>query len=167
MSSNPGSPNPQMQQAQQMFNALSMGRKVVLIAGVVGFIFSFFAWANTSVSSSFGSGSESDSGWHGLAIIAVLLFIVSALWILLPMFGVSLKGILASLPPNFTEARLVMGAGVIAALCTLIFMFTDNPANYSGPGASHGPSFGAFIGLIVSIAIAAGGYLMQSEPTTT
>jgi hypothetical protein len=165
MSSNPSSPNPQMQQVQQMFNALSMGRKVVLIAGVVGFVDSFLHWYSASFSSSVAgySASSSESGWHSWGYIAVLLFIASAAWIILPAVGVQVRGILASLPPNFTEARVVMGAGIIAALCTLLFMFTAG-SGASAPGYSEGPSFGAYIGLIVSIAIAAGGYLIQSEP---
>jgi hypothetical protein len=168
MSSKPASPNPQMQQAQQMFNSLSMGRKILLIAGVVGFIVSFFPWANTSYGSAVPgystSASVSESGWHGLGFISVLLFVVAALWVLLPMLGVSLRGMLASLPPNLTEARLVMGAGVLALLCTLIFMFTDNPAGVSGSGFSHGPSWGAYLAVLVSLAIAAAGFLIQSEP---
>jgi len=163
MSSNPGGPNPQLQQAQQMFNALSTGRKIILIAGVVGLIDSFLHWYTVSVSAGAYSASGSDSGWHGWAFIAVLLFIVSGAWILLPMLGVQVKGILASLPPNFTESRVVMGVGVVALLCTILFMITDGPSS-TVPGMSSGPSIGAYIGVIVSVAIAAGGYLIQSEP---
>jgi hypothetical protein len=163
MSSKPGSPNPQLQQAQQAFNALSTGRKIILIAAVVGLIDSFLHWYTVSVSAGVYSASGSDSGWHGWAFIAVLLFIVSGAWILLPMLGVQVKGILSSLPPNFTEARLLMGAGAIALLCTILFMITDGPSG-TGPGVSAGASIGAYIGLLVSIAIIVGGYLMQSEP---
>jgi hypothetical protein len=164
MGTNPSRPNPQLQQAQEMFKGLSRGRQVTLVAGVVGLIISFFPWTKSSASSTFVSASVSDNGWHGLAFIAVLMFILSAAWIILPLVGVQVRGILASLPPTITEARLVMGAGVIGLLCTVIFMLTDNPSGYSGPGVSTGPSLGAYLAILVSLAIVAGGYLIQQEP---
>ena len=102
----------------------------------------------------------------GWAFIAVLLFIVSGAWILLPMLGVQVKGILASLPPNFTESRVVMGVGVVALLCTIMFMITDGPSA-TGLGISARTVYSEHTSaLIVSIAIVAGGYLLQSEPAS-
>jgi hypothetical protein len=149
-----------------MFNSLSMSRKILLIAGVVGFIVSFFPWAKSSSTSAYVSASVSDSGWHGVGIIAVLLFILAAAWVILPLLGVQVRGILASLPPNFNESRLVMGAGALALLFTLIDMFTDNPSGYSGVGVSTGPAWGGYLAVLVSIAIIVSGYLMQNEPAT-
>jgi hypothetical protein len=167
MSSKPSSPNPQVQQAQQMFNSLSTSRKIILIASVVGFIDSFFHWYSASVDVSAGSYSASysgsESGWHGWAIIATLLFIAAGAWVILPLVGVQVRGILASLPPAVTEARLVMGMGGVALLATILFMVTTG-SGASGPGYSEGPSIGAYIGIIVSLAIAAAGFLMQNEP---
>ena len=162
MSSQPGRSNPQLQQAQQMFSSLSQGRKVTLVAAVVGLIFSFFSWYGVTASYAGYSASGSENGWHGWAFLAVLLFIVAGAWILLPLIGMSLQGVRAALPPNFTEPRLVMGIGGVATLAVLLFMLTEGHG-VSGPGISAGPSFGAFVGLICAVAIAAGGYLMQSE----
>jgi len=162
MSSPSTQPNPQLQRAQELFNGLSQGRKVVLIASVVGFIASLLPWYKVSAGTSLYSVSDSINGWHGWGWITSLLFIVGAVWVLLPAFGVSLRNLLASLPPAATEPRLVMGIGAVAALCTLLFMATEGPS-VSGAGISAGPSFGAYIGLICAIAIAAGGYLVQNE----
>ena len=163
MSSKPSSPNPQVQQAQQMFNSLSMGRKVVLIAGVVGLIDSFLPWYKVSVDYSGFSNSASENGWHGWGFLSVLLFIVAGAWVILPLLGVQLRGILSSLPPTVTEARLVIGFGVVALITTILYMITEGPSG-SSVGVSYGPSFGAYIGVIVAIAIAVGGYLTQNEP---
>lgn len=155
-------PNPQVQRAQEMFNNLSQGRKIVLIASVVGFIASLLPWYSVSVAGI----SNSINGWHDWGLIAALLFIVAAAWVLLPALGYSLKSLLSSLSPNVTEPRLVMGIGGVAALATLIFMFREGP-NVSGLGTlgiSAGPSFGAYVGLICALAIIAGGYLLQREP---
>jgi hypothetical protein len=165
MSSQPGQPNPQLQQAQQMFSSLSQGRKIVLIASVVGLIISFFSWYGVTASLGGYSASGSENGWHGWALLAVLLFIVAGAWMLLPLFGISLRGVTASLPPSITEPKLVMGFGIVATLAVLLFMLTEGHG-VSGTGISAGPSFGAYIGLICAVAIAVGGYLMQKEPST-
>ncbi|HVA90372.1 MAG TPA: hypothetical protein VNL71_11080 [Chloroflexota bacterium] len=168
MSSNPGQLNPQVDHAKQMFLSLSLGRRIALVAGVVGLIVSFLHWYTASYSASFGgaglSESTSISGWHGWGIVAVLLLIVSGVVAVLPLIGItSVRALVPSLPPTVTDAMVLMGAGVIAVLTTILFMTTEG-SGVSGPGYSEGPSFGAYIGLICGIAVAAGGYLMRSEP---
>jgi hypothetical protein len=163
MSSQPGQPNPQLQQAQQMFSSLSQGRKIAIVAAVVGLIFSFFHWYGASASAAGFNVSESINGWHGWGIIAILLYIVSGAVVLMPFNGLSVRKLVPTLPPAVTDATVVMGAGVIAAIAVILFMLTEG-SSYSGPGYSQGPSFGAYIGLICAIAIAVGGYLMRSDP---
>jgi hypothetical protein len=155
-------PNPQLQRAQELFNGLSQSRKIVLIASVVGFIATLLPWYTVSVHFGTITSSGSENGWHGWGLLAMLLFIVGAAWVVLPLLGVSIQGLLATLPPTVTEPRLVMGIGGVAALCTLIFMVTEG-GGVSGAGISAGPSLGAYLGLICALAIAAGGYLRQSE----
>jgi hypothetical protein len=156
---------PHMQQVQQIFSPLSASRKILLIAGVAGFFVSFFPWASTSIGENVPVyNSVTNSGWHGLGVIAVLLFIAAAAWIILPLAGIEVRGVLTSLPASFTEARIVMGAGGIALLCTIIYIFTDNPLGVSVTGISHGPAWGGFLGLIVAAAMVVSGYLMRSEP---
>lgn len=165
MSSQPGRSNPQLLQAQQMFNSLSQGRKIVAVAAAIGLVFSFFPWYSWKISLGGFSSSDSVSGWHGWGFLAVLLMIAAGAWVILPLVGVSVRGVLASLPPAVTEAKLVMGLGGVATLAVLLFILTEGPRT-SGPGVSAGPSFGAYIGLICAVAIAAGGYLMQHEPAS-
>jgi len=152
-----------MQQAQQMFNSLSQGRKIALIAAVVGLIFSFFPWYGASYSAGGFSSSASINGWHGWGWLAILSFIVAGALVVLPLAGISVRRMITALPPKVTDAMLVMGAGGIAAITTILYMLTEGPS-VSGPGWSAGPSFGVYIGLICAVAIAAGGYLMQKEP---
>jgi hypothetical protein len=163
MSSQPGGSNPQLQQAQQMFNSLSQGRKIAIVAAVVGLIFSFFHWYGASASVGSFSVSASINGWHGWGIVAILLFIVAGAVVLMPFIGLSVRKLAPTLPPAVTDATVVMAAGVIAAIAVILFMLTEG-TGVSGANFSEGPSFGAYIGLICAIAIAAGGYLMQREP---
>jgi len=164
VSSNPGQPNPQVAQAKQMFLSLTLGRRVALVAGVVGLIFSFFHWYSVSYDAGPFSGSASISGWHGWGIISVLLLIASGVIAVLPLVGIpSLRSLVPTLPPTVTDSMVLMGAGVIAILTTLLFMFTEG-SGASGAGYSEGPSIGAYVGLICAIAVAAGGYLMRTDP---
>ncbi len=58
---------------------------------------------------------------------------------------------------------ILLGAGVISVITTILFMLTEG-TGVSGAGFSEGPSFGAYIGLICGVAVAAGGYLMRTDP---
>jgi hypothetical protein len=151
-----------LQRAQELFNGLSQGRKVVLIASVVGFILGFLPWYSVSENSTAFSYSVSVNGWTGWGRLSELLFIVAIAWVLLPALGVSLRSLLSSLPPEATEPRLVMGVGAVAALSALLFILTEGPG-VSGAGISAGPSISAYLGLICALAIVAGGYLLQKE----
>ena len=165
MSSNPGQPNPQVDQAKQMFLSLTLGRRIAFVAGVVGLIFSFFHWYTASGGAGPYAFSASISGWHGWAIISVLLLIASGVLAVLPLVGIpSLRALVPALPPTATDGMILIGAGVISVLTTLLFMLTEG-SGVSGAGYSEGPSYGAYIGLICGIAVAAGGYLMRTDPT--
>jgi hypothetical protein len=83
---------------------------------------------------------------------------------LLPLAGHALRAIIPSLPPAVTEARIVLGAGAVATLATILFMTTEG-TSASGPGFSAGPSFGAYLSVLCGIAVAVGGFLMQQEPS--
>ncbi len=162
MSSNPGQMNPQVDQARQMFLSLSLGRRVALVGAVVGLIDSFLHWYSVSIA---GYGGASENGWHGWGLLAVLLLIASGVVAIFPLMGIrTVRGLIPTLPPVVTDSMVLMGAGVIAVLAVILFIATEGPSG-SAAGISYGPSFGAYIGLICGIAVAAGGYLMRSEPT--
>ncbi len=161
----PGQSNQQVDQAKQMWANLTRGRQIALAAAVVGIIASFLPWYSVSVP----GYSSSISGWAGWqGYLAILGFIVAAIVVLLPLFGRSVRGIISSLPPTLTDARLVMGAGIVALVGGLLYLTTTNnatsTAGLAGTGISAGPSIGLYIALVCAVAIAAGGYLMQSEP---
>lgn len=163
MSTQPRQPNPQLEQFKATFNGLSRGRQIAVVAAVVGLLFSFFSWYGVSVSGAGYSASSSINGWHGWGYLAILGFLVAGALVLMPLLGTSLRKLIPTLPPTVTDARAVMGAGILAAIGTILFMTTEG-TDVSGPGFSAGPSFGAYIGLICAIAIAVGGYLMQRDP---
>jgi len=164
VSSNPGQPNPQVEQAKQMFLSLTLGRRIAFVAGVVGLIFSFFHWYTASASEGPYSFSASISGWHGWAIISVLLLIASGVVAVLPLVGIpSLRSLVPNLPPMATDGMILLGAGVISVITTILFMLTEG-SGASAAGYSEGPSIGAYVGLICGIAVAAGGYLMRTDP---
>jgi cation transporter-like permease len=72
-------------------------------------------------------------------------------------------GLIPTLPPTVTDARVVLGSGIVAALAVILFMATEG-SGANAPGFSEGPSIGAYVGLICAVAIAVGGYLMQQDP---
>ncbi len=161
----PGQSNPQVQQAKQMWSNLTRGRQIALAAAVVGLIASFLPWYTVSGLGYSGSASGW-SGWQGY--LTILGFIVAAVVVLLPLFGRSARGIIPSLPPTLTDARLVMGAGAVALVGAVLYLTTANSGAGSvataGSGISAGASIGLYIALVCAVAIAAGGYLMQTEP---
>lgn len=164
MSSNPGQANPQVEQAKQMFLSLTLGRRIALVAGVVGLIDSFLHWYSASASIGGFSASDSINGWHDWALISVLLLVLSGVIAVFPLVGIrSIRGLAPSLPPTVTDAMVLMGAGVVAVITTILFMTTEGPSA-SVPGVSIGPSFGAYVGLICAIAVIVGGFLMRSDP---
>jgi hypothetical protein len=145
-----------------MFAALSPGRKLTLVAAVVGFVASLFPWYGISYSGS--RLSVSEDGWHDWGLVAVVAFLVSGALIVLPALGVSLRALLADLPPTLTEGRLVLGAGVTAVVAVVLFMLTEGNGVPNGLGISHGVSFGAIIGLLCAVGLATGGYRIAQEP---
>ena len=162
MSTGPRQINPQLDQARRVFNGLSRGRQIALVAAVVGILASFLHWYGASYSGAV-SASTSITGWHGWGIIALLGYVVAGAVVLLPLGGMSLRGLIPSLPPTISDARVVLGAGIVSALAVILFIATEG-SGVSVPGYSEGPSIGAYIGLICAVAIAVGGYLMQQEP---
>jgi hypothetical protein len=143
---------------------LHRGRQIAVVAAVIGLISSFFHWYTVSASAGSFSVSGSINAWHGWGLLAILGFVVAGAVALLPLGAQTLRALIPSLPPSVTEARVVLGTGVLAVVATIIFMATEGPS-VSGAGLSAGPSFGAYVGLLCGIAIAVGGFLMQQEPT--
>jgi hypothetical protein len=130
------------------FAELSRGTKVLLVAGLLLLIDSFLAWQQVSVGAGDFHVTASASMWHGVGVVAGLLVIALLIW-----EGLQLAGVLnqIQLPVSAVLISVALAAGT--ALFTIIKFLVANEAR-------HWPSW---LGLILAIAIAAGGWLKYSE----
>jgi hypothetical protein len=146
---------------------LSNGAVIVAGGLVVGIIDTFLPWHSTTIPTAFGSdsgGHDALGYWSGWLFFLVLLagVVLFVLRTFVPQAAIP------ALP--LSDWMIYAGIGVVAVLCALLWLATgggygDIYASYSAlPGYSSGPSFGLFIGIIAAAAVAAGGYLMKSDP---
>jgi hypothetical protein len=138
------------------FAGLSKGTKVLLGAGLLLFIDSFLAWQQISVGVGNFKVTASANMWHGIGFLAGLLVIALLIW-----EGLQIAGITGQLQLPVSAALVSVGLAALTALITIIKVLV---VSYR-----HWP---AWIGLILAIAIAAGGWFKFSEspataPTTT
>ena len=136
------------------WRGLSTGRQVLLAAGLLLFIDLFLDWQQ--VCASFGPAGSvcgSRSGWHGIGILVGLLTIALLAWEAIGALNIDLGDAVRALPANLISAALAAAV----TLFVVIEFLTHNEAR-------HWP---AWIGLILGIVIAIGGWLRFSEGTTT
>jgi hypothetical protein len=136
------------------FAAISTGRKVLLGAGLLLFIDLFLAWQQ--VCANFGPAGSvcgSRSGWHGIGILVGLLTIALLVWEAIGAFNVELGDAFRNLPTALISAALAAAVTVFV----VIEFLTHNEAR-------HWP---AWLGLLLGIAIAVGGWLRFSESPAT
>ena len=134
----------------ERYNALSVGEKIIIPAGVVLFIVGFLPW----YSYDFGPVSVSRSGWQSPGAFWSILAIVVGL----AMAGVVVVKNLGTtaVPDNvggFTWPKIHLGAGVAALVLVLIKLAND----------SSNLSFGFYLGIIAAGALAVAGLLMFRE----
>ena len=133
------------------FGALSIGEKIIIIAGVILFIDGFLPWYSID----FGPlGSITRSGWQSPGAIWSIL----AIFIGLAMATVVvLKGLTeVEIPDDVGGAswpKILLGGGVAALAFVLIKLL--NESDFLG--------FGFYLGIIAAAALAAGGFLMFRE----
>jgi hypothetical protein len=131
---------------------MSTADKILLIGGFVLFIDTFLPWQRVCVSFGGVSACASASAWGGsAAFLGVLTGIFSILlvaWLGINMAGTNLQ---LGVPASTVSTILVGGTVVFGILKELFVLF-----NHSG--------FGAWIGLILIIAIAYAGYTKMQEP---
>jgi len=135
----------------EKYNALSVGEKIILPAGVVLFILGFLPWYSVDLGP---FGSYSHNGWQSPAafwsILAILIGLAMAGVVGLKAFGT------ATIPDNVggvTWPKIHLAAGVVA-LVFLLIKFIGNH-DYT--------AFGLYLGIIAAAALAAGGFLMFRE----
>ncbi len=132
---------------------LSTGDMVTGASGVVLLIFSFFKWYGGGGSVEF-FGEEIDTGfslngWEApssiLSVIAILIGIVLAGWVIAKAAGVSLPTKLGTIPMTL----VALGAGLLAFLFVLIKFVSNTDAM----------KIGIYVGIIATAGLAVGGYL--------
>jgi hypothetical protein len=135
----------------EKFNALSMGEKMILPAGVVLFILGFLPWYSVDLGP---LGTYTRSGWESpgafWSILAILVGLAMAAVVALKAFGT------ATLPDNVggvTWPKIHLGGGVAALVLVLIKFLNEN----------NSMGFAFYLGIIAAAALAVGGLLMFRE----
>jgi hypothetical protein len=135
----------------EKFNALSIGEKIILPAGVVLFILGFLPWYSVDLGP---LGTYTRNGWQSpgaiWSILAILVGLAMAVVVGLKAFGT------ATIPDNvggFTWPKIHLGGGVAALVLVLIKLANES---------SH-MAFAFYIGIIAAAALAGAGFLMFRE----
>ncbi len=132
------------------FNAMSIGEKVIVVAGALLLIASFLPWYRYD----FGLFDISRNGWQS----------PGAFWSILAVFvGLAMSGVIAvktftdvQLPPDVggqSWGRVFLAGGALALLLVVFKFITE----------SSDLSYGFYIGLLATLALAAGGALMYRD----
>lgn len=141
---------------------ISNGDKILLGAGILLLIDSFFHWNNVSY---LGHSASFDSAWsHGVGplygILLILTLVVVALLVLVAQNVVAMK--LPELPIKYSQ--LVAGLAGLTVLFGLIRFLTHAGGGIpAASGVSIGRTFMAWVGLVLLIVLAVGAYLRFRE----
>ncbi len=139
-----------MDKLLERFNALSIGEKIIIVAGVVLFIDGFLPWYSVDL----GIVSVSRNGWES----------PGGIWsILAVLIGLAMAGVVAAktfsdvaIPDNvggLTWPKIHLGGGVAALAFVLIKLLNES---------SH-LGFAFYVGIIATLALAGAGALMYRE----
>ncbi len=133
---------------------LTLGDRVVVISGVLLFIFAFFKWFGISV----GGDTAGFSGYHYFlwGVIPVILGVVMIVQIGLTRFSDTKLPSLGSL--SWGQVHLILGC-VAAALILLKTIIGDDYFSFS-----LDRKVGLFLALISAVGLAVGGYLKMRDP---
>ena len=143
-----------MDKLVERFQALSVGEKIIIIAGLLLFIVGFLPWYSISLEFLGESVSASRSGWQS----------PGALWSVLAVFiGLGMAGVVilrrltdVVIPDNvagFSWPKIFLGGGVATLAFVMIKLL--NESSYMG--------FGFYLGIIAAGALAAAGFMMFRE----
>lgn len=139
-----------MEKIVEKFQALSIGEKIILIAGAVLFISGFLPWYSIDL----GVVSLSRNGWQS----------PGAFWSIIPAFvGLAMAGVIAvktftdvALPDDIAGqswAKVHLAGGALALLSVIIKFINEN--SYLG--------YGFYLGFLAAAALAVGGFLLFKE----
>ena len=138
----------------EKFMALSIGEKLIVIAGLVLLIDGFLPWYSVSVEFAGVEVSDSANGWGApgalWSMLAVLIGIAMA-----GVVGVkiSTEGVIPENVGGFTWPKIFLGGGVAALLLVVIKFLNE----------SSSLGFGFYLGFLAAAALAVGGFLMYRE----
>jgi hypothetical protein len=130
------------------FAELSNGTKVLLVGGLLLLIDSFLAWQQVSAGVGDFKITASANMWHGIGVLAGLLVLALLIW-----EGLQVAGITMQLQLPVSVALISVGLAAATALFVIIKFLIANEAR-------HWP---AWIGLILAIVVAGGGWLRFGE----
>lgn len=141
---------------------ISNGNKILLGAGVLLLLDSFFKWNKVSY---LGHSQNFDSAWsHGVGplfgILLLITVVVVALLVLVEQKVVQMT--LPTLPIKYSQ--LVAGlAGLTVVFGVIRFLTHAGGGIPAASGISVGRTFMAWVGLVLIIALAVGAYLRFQE----
>jgi hypothetical protein len=140
-----------MEKWVEKYNALSMGEKIILPAGVILFILGFLPWYSVDLGP---LGTYTRSGWESpgaiWSILAILIGLAMAAVVALKASGT------ATIPDNVggvTWPKIHLGGGVAALLFVVIKFLNENDSM----------GFAFYLGIVAAAALAAAGFLMFRE----
>ncbi len=135
----------------ERFGALSIGEKIIIIAGMLLFVVGFLPWYSVDLGP---FGSITRSGWQSPGAI----WSIFAVFVGLAMAGVVVLNKLADvvIPNNvggLSWPKIYLGGGVAALAFVLIKLLNE----------SSSIGFGFYLGIIAAGALAVAGFLMYRE----
>jgi|SRR5579883_598612 len=130
-----------------LLKELSLGRRLVLVAGVLLFIDTFLDWQRVSIGvSGIVSVSAGQSAWHGFWGVGLGLLVVAiVLWVVAHALEIRL-------PANLPDGVVTLALGVLIPVFAILKALTDDYV--------HWP---AYVGIVLAAAIAWGAWLVFAE----
>jgi hypothetical protein len=126
------------QEDMDRFNALSMGRKLILGAGLLLFIDTFLNWQSVSTP----LGSYGQNGWHGFWGVLIGLMTLAILSLVAGRaFGIAI-------PPTVPDGLVTLALGGLIVLFAIIKALSDSYTAWP-----------AYAGIVLGAGVAAGAWL--------
>jgi len=129
------------------FNALPLGRKLIIGAGLLLFIDTFFAWQKIDVKvAGIVSVSAKANAWHGFwGYIMGLATIAIVVWVGARALGVKI-------PLELADGLTTLGLGAAILVCAVLKNLVDD---YS--------AWASYVGILLAAAVAYGAWLTFQE----
>lgn len=131
----------------EQLKGLSLGRKLILGAGVLLFVDTFFAWQKVSVHvAGVTDISATANAWHGFwGVLLGLLTISIVLWVAARAFGVAL-------PADIPDGLATLSLGALIVLFAVLKTVTESSSAWA-----------SYVGIVLGALVAAGAWLAFQE----